>query len=297
MSYDRRQYLGGSDISAVMGMNRWKTPLQLWMEKTGQSDPVDLSDNEAVTLGTELEDFVARKFERVTKMKVRRPPVNHYTHPKNEWAKAQIDRLIEGTDELLEVKTCSAFKLKEWDGESVPQEYILQVYWQMLVTGRRVAWIAVLVGGQKFLYKKIEADDDFQRSLLEKATVFWGMVKDGVAPSAMYGDDAALVALHPKADDLIQAVQEMETAIARRQELSGQIADLEEEKDIIEVKIKECIGDHLGLKTEKYKVLWTPTKTKRLDQDALKRDGVYEQYLKETETRRLTIKLNKGDGK
>ena len=63
---ERRQYIGGSDIAAVMGMSRWKTPLTLWLEKTGEIESTTNSNNEAVELGRELEDFVAKKFTRVT---------------------------------------------------------------------------------------------------------------------------------------------------------------------------------------------------------------------------------------
>lgn len=34
---ERREYIGGSDIAAVMGMNRWKTSLTLWLEKLEKS--------------------------------------------------------------------------------------------------------------------------------------------------------------------------------------------------------------------------------------------------------------------
>ena len=61
---ERRKYIGGSDIAVVMGMSRWKTPLKLWLEKTGQAEPDDLSQVEAVQLGTELEEFVAQKFAK-----------------------------------------------------------------------------------------------------------------------------------------------------------------------------------------------------------------------------------------
>ncbi len=74
MTIDRTKFIGGSDISVVMGLNRWKTPLQLWAEKTGQVEPDDLSKVERVQLGSELEDFVAKKFERESGLKVRRAP-------------------------------------------------------------------------------------------------------------------------------------------------------------------------------------------------------------------------------
>lgn len=59
---ERREYIGGSDIAAVMGMNRWKTSLTLWLEKIGEIDLNDNSNNEAKELGRELEGFIAKSF-------------------------------------------------------------------------------------------------------------------------------------------------------------------------------------------------------------------------------------------
>ena len=140
---NRHEYIGGSDISAIMGMSRWKTPLKLWAEKTLKLPAPDLSDNEAVELGKDLEEFVAQKFSSKTGKQVRRAP-KMYSHSDFPFMVAHVDRLITGSDELLECKTCSAFKADEWeyetieeeqpDGtikkvqiEKIPQEYILQV--------------------------------------------------------------------------------------------------------------------------------------------------------------------------
>ncbi|MGN1152884.1 MAG: lambda-exonuclease family protein, partial [Candidatus Gastranaerophilaceae bacterium] len=101
---ERRNYIGGSDIAAVMGMSRWKTQLQLWLEKTGEVEPVDLSQVEAVQLGSELEEFVAQKFAKETGKQVRKQS-KMYVHKDYPYMVAHIDRLITGTDEILECKT------------------------------------------------------------------------------------------------------------------------------------------------------------------------------------------------
>lgn len=105
---ERREYIGGSDIAAVMGMNRWKTSLTLWLEKIGEIDLNDNSNNEAKELGRELEDFVAKKFSKKTGLKVRKRQ-EKYTHKKYPFLVAHVDRIIVGTDELLECKTHSSF--------------------------------------------------------------------------------------------------------------------------------------------------------------------------------------------
>ena len=123
---ERRNYIGGSDIAAILGMSRWKTPLKLWLEKTGEVEPDDLSENEAVQLGIELEDFVAQKFARENNKKVRKTS-QMYVHKKYPFMVAHIDRLIAGADEILECKTCASYKQDEWEEDKIPQEYILQV--------------------------------------------------------------------------------------------------------------------------------------------------------------------------
>ena len=291
---DRRGYLGGSDIAAAVGMSRWKTRLQLWAEKTGRIDPPDLSDNEAVELGSELEEFVAKKFERKAGMSIRRAP-KHYVHPNHSWMRCQVDRLVTGTDELLEVKTTSAWKSKEWEGEEIPKEYILQVQWQLLITGRSVGWIAVLIGGQKFLYKKLPADTTLQTMLLNRAVDFWGMVQRDEAPEATAQDNESLVDIYPNKTEQVQMVEELNIEIARLQELKMHIGELENQQAEIEAKLKQVIGEGVGIMTSKYIAKWSPQVSKRLDTKAVKENEpqIYDKYAKESISRVLRITKNR----
>jgi putative phage-type endonuclease len=292
----RRKYIGGSDIAAVMGVSRWKTPLQLWAEKTGRVEAKDLSDVEYVQLGTELEDFIAKKFEKETGMKVRRAP-QKYISKEFPYMACQVDRLLTGTDELLECKNASEWKAKEWEGEDIPQEYVLQVMWQLMITGRKTGWIAVLIGGNKFRYKKIEADDELFFQMLISAKSFWGMVQNEIPPMATGDDNDVLLALYPKDDEQIQAVEEMNDAIGLLQQTKQSIKDLEETKKTLEAKLKEVIRESLGIKTSEYIVTWKPQTTKRVDTEMLKEDGIYEKYLKESETRVMRVVKNKEGAK
>lgn len=257
---NRRSFVGSSDIAAVMGVSRWKTPLQLWSVKTGQVEPDDLSENEAVQLGSELEDFVAKKFERETGMKVRRAP-KIYASTANPFMRAQVDRLIEGTDDLLEVKTCSAWKEKEWEGEEIPIEYTLQVSWQLFITGRKTGYIAVLIGGQKFRWKKIERDTELFIKMKNAALSFWTMVEAKIPPVAEADDNAFMVKLHPNAGDKMkEATSDVVAAVALLQQTKAQIIDLSETKRGIEAQLKAIIGDNLGIDTPEYLIKWIPVK-------------------------------------
>lgn len=289
---DRKDFIGGSDIASIMGLSRWKSALHLWAEKTGKVNPPDLSDNEAVELGIELEDFVAKKFEKKTGMKVRRSP-HKYIHKDNPVFRCQVDRLIQGTDELLEVKTASAWKVKEWEGEEIPQEYILQVMWQMGITGRSVGHIAVLIGGQKFVYKCIKFDKELFDEMIKKATIFWACVKNNTPPTAVGMDNDFIVDIYPDSSEQMQLIEEMNDSISFLQEIKMHISELESQKDEIEAKLKQVIGDGLGIRTSKYSVTWKTQSGAKVDTKALKDAKIYDQYTYPTKTRVLRVTLNK----
>lgn len=259
---DRKGFIGGSDIAAVMGLSRWKTCLQLWAEKTGKLDPADLSEVEAVQLGSELEDFVAKKFSKETGLKVRRAP-KIYSHKEFPHFRCQVDRLVvnekhvHSVDALLECKTTSAWKAKEWEGEEIPIEYILQVQWQLGITRRQEGWVAVLIGGQSFKYKKIDFDQELFDKMILAAKKFWQMIQDDEAPMAMGDDNYIIVDLFPQeTGDSVQYIEEFNDRIGLLQQLKGNIAAMVEQKDEIEAQIKQVIADNLGIRTSEYKCIW-----------------------------------------
>lgn len=66
---ERRKGIGGSDIATILGLNKWKSPLQLFLEKTGKVQAEDLSDKEVIYWGNVLEDVVAKEFEKKNREK------------------------------------------------------------------------------------------------------------------------------------------------------------------------------------------------------------------------------------
>ena len=69
---------------------------------------------------------------------------------------------------------------------------------------------------------------------------------------------------------------------------------MSEEKELIEVKLKEVIANNVGIETDKYRVTWKTQGKTSVDTDAMKSDGVYETYARRGETRVLRFSLNKG---
>ena len=302
---DRHLFIGGSDIASVMGLSRYKTPLRLWAEKTGRLEQPDLSDNEAVETGVKLEQFVADMFSAKTGKTVRRAP-KKYTHPKYSYMAAHIDRLITGTDELLECKTASAFKKNEWDGDEIPKEYILQVMWYLGITGRKTGYIAVLIGGQSFKYKKIEFDEELFKTMTDAAVDFWAHVQNDTPPDVMPDDDETLkelysastevmIELYPDDENKKQSMETLEAKVAYLQEVKAHIKLMQDEQKEIETFIKDIIKDNLGIKTQKYTITWKSQNKVSLDTKRIKEEQpeIFDEYSATSTYRVMRINKNK----
>ena len=97
--------------------------------------------------------------------------------------RANIDREIVGENAILECKTANQFLAKEWEGEEVPLSYICQVQHYMNVLNKDYCYIAVLIGGQKFIWKRIERDQELIDVPTEQLVEFWeNNVIKGVEP-------------------------------------------------------------------------------------------------------------------
>ena len=66
----RRKGIGGSDASAVLGISPFRTGVDLYYDKLGQSVEDDEQNWVAKEMGTVLEDLVARIFAKKTGLKV-----------------------------------------------------------------------------------------------------------------------------------------------------------------------------------------------------------------------------------
>ena len=197
---ERQRFIGGTDIAGILGLSRWKTPLSVWAEKTGQFVAKDEPSLQK-TLGNRLEEVVAELFTEKTGLKVQRANERRI-HPKYPMFAAQIDRLVVGTDDLLECKTASAWKAKEWAEDEIPAEYICQVMWQLACSGRKRGHIAALIGNEDFRVKIIERDQAMIDEMVRRAKSFWD---DFIVPKIMpmqitASDKETLYGLFPTAE-------------------------------------------------------------------------------------------------
>lgn len=292
---ERARYLGGSDAAAVLGLSRYKTQLEVWAEKTGQVEPEDISDEVRIILGNKLEQTVAELFTEKTGKKVHRVNETKY-HPIHAFLAANIDRRVVGEDAILECKTTSAFKAKDWESEEVPTEYIVQCLHYLAVTGAKKAYIAVLIGNQDFIWKEIERDEKVINELITKEVYFWNKyVEPRVMPMVVTAnDDGVLHKLFPDAkqgssidlDDKANALLEtLDSMKADKRALEAQIEQQENE-------VKLLLGASESGKSNKYLVTWKNQESRRLDTERIKKEApeLYTEFAKVIQTRVLRIK-------
>ena len=178
--FTRNSGIGGSDAGIIMGLNPRKSLYTLWLEKTGAKEPDDLSNNEKVYWGTRHETMVADEFALRTGYKVRKMgTVQSIEYP---FMIANVDRWIVGQDFGLECKTANEYAKDDWKDDELPASYYCQCLHYMAVTDAPCWWIAVLVGGNHFVHKKIERNEDDIKALIAEEKKFWKMVKTNTPP-------------------------------------------------------------------------------------------------------------------
>lgn len=202
----RKQGIGSSDAGAAVGLNPYKSQLELWLEKTGRDallPKLDPHDEESPAYwGNVLEPIVAWHYSKRTGNKVRRiNAVLQHPDPELPWMLANIDREVIGADDIqiLECKTAGINGARLWK-EGVPEYVQLQVMHQLAVTGKQAADVAVLLGGQHLEIHRIERDELMIARLIELERKFWAFVETDTPPPADGSEsaEAALRCLYPQ---------------------------------------------------------------------------------------------------
>lgn len=284
---ERRKSIGGSEIGAILGLNRYQSPYSVWANKTGRLP--DSEQNEAMRQGTDLEEYVASRFMEATGLKVERCNFlmrnSDYPH-----LHANIDRRIVGQKAGLECKTASALNEKRFQNGNFPSSYYAQCVSYLAVTELERWFLAVVVLGRDFkIFQMTTIEDDpapdwcessvyvspeeFE-AMRDAAIEFWGYVENDEAPpidgmpsttdaiKTIYADAdpeevADLFGLEDVLDELPKAIMEKKAAEMKVDELQN--------------KIKDRLGTASIGTHERYEVTWKEQSRTSLDTKALQK--------------------------
>ena len=291
----RKLGIGGSDASVVCGISRYKSPVELWMEKTNQIPQQEAG--EAAYWGTILESIVRTEFTKRTGMEVKQlgQILQSVEHP---FMLANLDGVCEHPDYgpcIFEAKTASAYKAGEWD-DAIPDEYLLQIQHYMAVTGYRGTYIAVLIGGNTFKWRFVERDEELISMLINLEADFWEHVQN-MTPPPLDGSDASAKFLAERFPNSVPAskieLPDMADALLTQyDEACEQLEAVTERKQEAENRLKEMLGDNEVGTANGRIVTWKSIVQDRLDSKTLKAEHptIYQKYINKISYRRFSVR-------
>lgn len=290
----RKLGIGGSDASVVCGINRYKSPVELWMEKTNQLPYQEVG--EAAYWGTQLEPLVRSEFTKRTGVEVRivKQILQSEEHP---FMLANLDGICEHPDFgtcIFEAKTASAYKAEEWE-DTIPDEYQLQIQHYMAVTGYKAAYIAVLIGGNTFKWRLVERDEELISMIIKFEEVFWDHVLN-MTPPPPDGSDASAKFLSERfpnsVSNSITLPDSASELLCRYDEACELLETGKEQKQLAENLLKQMLGENeIGTAGDRI-ITWKSISSERLDSKTLKAEHptIYKKYANTTSYRRFAVR-------
>ena len=250
-SLDRSKYIGGSDIGAILGLSRFRSPLEVWMEKTGKE--VKKLDSLPLRFGSFAESFVASEYSRSTGFDLIHDE-SIYVHPEYSFMSAHIDRFVledsssssSSPTRILECKTANPFSLGDWGEvgtDQVPLSYLCQCLWYMAITDLNRIDLAVLFGNADFRIYEISRDLELESTILQKANFFWNeyVLKDVPPPAQSEADCQTLFSK----GDPAKSVEAHSETLELRKRLALLNSEIDTREDEISA-IKQNIMNQMG---------------------------------------------------
>lgn len=250
---ERRRGLGATDVASLVGVAQYRTPIDVYLEKTGQSPPQEQTWR--MRLGQLFEDAIADAYAESTGRKLARTGV--VVHKRYPYLYAHPDRKVIGEPGLVEIK-----KTRWAFGEEPPVGYRVQAQFQMALTGRLWCDIASFSGDDIDVHR-VERDQELIDSLIEAAVAFWtDNVQAGVPPE-VDGTDAYrryLAALHEPTEEERTATSEQVLLLDELRDIQAQSKVLEESERLIKNRLAEQMGSASKLIAPQGSVTYRMTK-------------------------------------
>lgn len=164
----RKEGIGGSDVSAILGLNPYSSAYEVWLDKIGEREAI--KQNNAMRWGHLHEPAMRQAFVEDTGLKVR--SVGLLRSKEHPFMQITPDGLVEDGG-VFESKTTIGWLSSEWENDQIPDHAELQVQHAMAVTGRSHAWVVGLIDGRDWNVRRVERDEKMIADLIEIERTFW----------------------------------------------------------------------------------------------------------------------------
>ncbi len=260
----RKQGLGATDCAAVMGLSPYKTPYELWLEKTGRMEEPTILSDDRLFLRHAHEETISREYMRRMNVKLRR--VNQTVfHKRLPFMLCNLDRVIVGQKKIVECKSSSGFMRATWGetgSDEAPIAYMLQVQHQMACAEYDDADIAALIDIDDYRIFPIPRNEKVIKKIEDACEYFWveHVIRDIPPAPTTRGDLKLMYPLNN--GNFIEATSDVLSYIDIVNKVKGDIKSLENKKENVEKEIIQFIAQNDGI-TENGNVIATFIATKK----------------------------------
>lgn len=180
-------------MATILGLNPFRSAFEEWLVWTEKEKPKSFDGNDHTRLGEALEPYIGDLFARKLNVELV-PNAKLWQHDELEWAVCTPDFFVQGGDAIVETKHTSYRRGWEWDEQTCPEQYLVQLQWQLGVCECSTGYVAGLVGGdpREFYYPRFEFDSELWERMVERAEAFLQCVKSDIPPPAG-SDDRKLI--------------------------------------------------------------------------------------------------------
>lgn len=298
---DRRLGIGGSDIAAILGINKWATPLDIFLEKISIEEPYE-QDNSLIgpnpmEWGNIMEPVLIKHFERATDLACV-TDLETFVHPDYPYMRANIDARIIGEDAILECKTAGQFAGKEWSnlgGDNIPEPYLLQCAYYAEITSVSKVYIAVLIGGNDFRIYHYDRNPELGKLIISKVNDFWNNhVLKQIPPEPINLQDAQKLWHETLSENSKETTPEIELFIKEMQTLKTQEKELKKLMQDRQQQICEFLQEDIAISDSAGQILltWKPQTFNRFNTALFKSEHpeLYKLYINTTQSRVFKLK-------
>lgn len=239
----RRSGIGGSDAAAILGVDPYRSALEVYCDKIGIAEPQ--ADNDAMKWGRKLEPLVAEAYAEETGRELNDFGINIW-QGSEPWLIASQDRgIVAPKQGHLEIKTSNY--IKEGDlAEEIPIPWQVQYQHSLAATDLDWGGFAILLNARKLFWVDVERDDSFIEAMLEAEAKFWKRVQDHDPPAPDSSESATrtLKKLYPKdtGKTVVLPNEAMEWDRIKG-EATAEIKRWTEQKTAAENNFKAALGD------------------------------------------------------
>lgn len=306
---ERRKYLGGSDIPALLGIApptwRRNSPVALYYDKITPPSTEERASTGVKRRGKRWESVVGEMLVEELEAKGHKVEIvkgnERYTDPEYDFFKSEVDFEIrlDGEAEItnVEIKTVHPFKARDW-GESetddAPDYTLAQLAWGLGVTGRKRGIVAPLFGADKLRVFPVAADLELIGALRNRALVFWlDHVQKRVPPGPLFLSDMGLLYPQESTGPALVADEDLTAKLLRMRACDREIKARTAEFEALEFEVKRVMAAAEEILIgDKSAVTWKGRKWTALDQGALKEahPKIHKEFMRTSTTRAFTLK-------